>query len=277
MSGPSWIGLLRYSVVILCVSLSVSWWKNSVRFVRAIARMPFVRASCLQTKLRLCIPWLGTWKPTPTNIGTYRGLSMAFVIAHIIGTTRLTGSSNLLALNPLSRTSASSQVFSKTLMILQVRHHLLHFLLGYTLMTLFTCWKILQLRPSSAVSSVPIAKSTLWALLNGFLAFTSPGRLLHLLSWFILTSRALLLTLWRASFRNLAIPHQRLLLIAPGSRLMLLHLPQMMMTLQLRFNVRRPTSLMLEVSVGLSSQLVLTSHQFTHSCHPTVISLPWVT
>jgi hypothetical protein len=115
VSGPSWTGLLRYSVVILSITLSVSRWKNGICFVRAIARMPFVRASCLQTKLQLCVPQLGTQKLTPTNIGSYRRLSTALFVAHVIGTTIITGSSNLLALNPLSRTPASSLVISKTL------------------------------------------------------------------------------------------------------------------------------------------------------------------
>jgi hypothetical protein len=78
------------------------------------------------------------------NIGFYKTLSKAFIVAHVIGLTRLTGSSNLLALDPLLRTPASSPVFSKTLMILQVHHHLLHFLLGYMLTTLCTSRRILQ-------------------------------------------------------------------------------------------------------------------------------------
>jgi hypothetical protein len=113
-----WSKLDRFALVLrgdLSITLSVLWWKNGTRFVRAIARMPFVRASCLQTKLRLCVPQLGTRKLTPSNIGSYRRLSTAFFVAHVIGTTRLTGLSNLLALNPLSRTPASSSVFSKTL------------------------------------------------------------------------------------------------------------------------------------------------------------------
>ncbi len=129
---------------------------------------------------------------------------------------------------------------------------------------------VLCIRSSRVLLVVPVTA----LLASGFLVFTSPGGLLHLLSWFISTGRVWPLTSWRASFGNLAIPHQWLLFIAPGSQLTLLHLPQMMMSLQLRFVVRRLTSLLLEVLVGLPCELILTSQQFTRSCHPTVISLP---
>jgi hypothetical protein len=85
------------------------------------------------------------------NIGSSRRLSMGFIIAPIIGTTRLTPSSNQLDLSSLLRTLASSRVVSKILMILQVYHHLLLSLLDYMLTTLFTSPKILQWSLSSAV------------------------------------------------------------------------------------------------------------------------------
>ncbi len=78
-------------------------------------------------------------------------------------------------------------------------------------------------------------------------------------------------------FRELCNPSPTATPYCSRSRLTLLPLPQIMMTLQLRFVVRRPTSLLLEVSVGLPCQLVLTSQQLTRSCYSTVISLPWVT
>jgi hypothetical protein len=89
-----WSKLDRFALVLhgdLSITLSVLRWKNGTRFVRAIARMPFIRASCLQTKLGLCVPQPGNWKLNPTNIGSYRRLSTAFFVAHVIGTTRLTG------------------------------------------------------------------------------------------------------------------------------------------------------------------------------------------
>jgi hypothetical protein len=205
VSGPSQIGLLLSSVVILHASLLALPSRSATFFGRAIAKTPSVRGSCPQRKLRLYVLPLVILTPTPMNTSCFNECFMVFVIALAIGTTKSTKLSSLLAFTLPWRTLVSTQDVPLTPITLRLPRPLFRFLWGFMLTTSLISLKTQTLRLSSVISSVNAVKLIAWVSLNGFWVSISLGELLLILSPFISISQALQLPLLKVSFGSLGI------------------------------------------------------------------------
>ncbi len=148
--------------------------------------------------------------------------------------------------------------------------------LDYTLMTLSTSPKTLQLRHSFAVFLVNIEKSILWVLLSGFLGFTSHGPSPHWLSLSTFTiglcfqscGKLILQDMkWNSTCNPILVWYSRWLYCT------------FYRCWQLTRKLRQTqlTKVSLAASDGLQRPLTLISPPYTPSCFPTELSWQLVT
>ncbi len=151
-------GLLRSFDRILSASSLVWLLHLVVPFIRATAKMPSVKGFSLRMRLPSFDRLTANQKPLPMSIGFLNAPSTAYEVAPDTGTIRLAQSSAQLASHPLSKFHASIQVLSVTHWILRQQYPQHRCPLVCMLTTLSISWRMPQLRLSSAVFSLNIAK-----------------------------------------------------------------------------------------------------------------------
>jgi hypothetical protein len=217
---------------------------------------------------------LGILMPIQTNIGSSFGLFTVFDAVLVIGMTKSMQSFAPLAYPLPLKILVSTLGLSKIQRPHLVTNHLVHSPLVSTSTISSISPKTLLSKSFPVVFWPNVAKSTLWALLNGSSEFISLGVLLPL--WSQSTSNSQVFPpIWsRASSMNRKILPLRLRHIGPVFLSTQLLLRRTTTILQHNFVRKRLTRVWSAALVGLRIPLVLTFLLFTCSCRPTATSPP---